>query len=375
MFILFALFGLLCLYKVQLKPASGENYITDYMSIDKTNAIKGIFIAIVFFSHFNGYVEFTNAYDEKYAYLMSEFGQRMVTLFLFYSGYGVMESIKKKGMPYIHKIPKTRVLATYFRFDIALLFYFALKFMANIHYHISPKHLALTIIGWDSIGNSNWYIFVIIVLYVFTFIAFEIFRDKLNYIPSVILVTFITFVYVSLHLYFAIKYPHGVIHDHGSRWYNTAICYPLGMIYSVMKPWLDKIINKHIAIWTLLLAGLVAVEIASYNIYDDISNKYIRFADYSVEVVAFVGITVLFTMHASLNNFVLRFLGKHLFGIYIMMRVPMIFFSSFINISEHIYIYFFVCLVCTIPLAYMLDTFTDKAWKRLIQSKKVKEAK
>ena len=50
MFVFFGLFVLLCLYKVQLKPTDGQKYMTDYMSVDKTMSIKGIFILLVFFS-------------------------------------------------------------------------------------------------------------------------------------------------------------------------------------------------------------------------------------------------------------------------------------------------------------------------------------
>ena len=38
--------------------------------------------------------------------------QLMVTMFLFYSGYGVMESIKRKGDDYIKSFPKKRILTT-----------------------------------------------------------------------------------------------------------------------------------------------------------------------------------------------------------------------------------------------------------------------
>ena len=60
MFVFFGLFVLLCIYKVQLRPKNGEKYMTDYMSVEKTMSIKGIFILIVFFSHFNSYVSFSS---------------------------------------------------------------------------------------------------------------------------------------------------------------------------------------------------------------------------------------------------------------------------------------------------------------------------
>ena len=47
----------------------------------------------------------------------------MVTMFLFYSGYGVFESIKKKKEKYINTIPKRRFLKTLINFAIFYIFY------------------------------------------------------------------------------------------------------------------------------------------------------------------------------------------------------------------------------------------------------------
>ena len=99
-----AVFIIICLIGVQLSPKDGGNYISDYMSVDKTMAIKGIFIIIVFFSHFNSYATFRSALDLAYLEDFSKIGQRMVAMFMFYSGYGVMESVKKKNMGYVKRI-------------------------------------------------------------------------------------------------------------------------------------------------------------------------------------------------------------------------------------------------------------------------------
>lgn len=42
-------------------------------------------------------------------------------VFLFYSGYGIMESIKNKGEKYISTVPKKRILNVLVNFDIAVL--------------------------------------------------------------------------------------------------------------------------------------------------------------------------------------------------------------------------------------------------------------
>lgn len=72
-----------------------------YLTLEQTNVIRGIFILIVFFSHFNSYVTYNNILDNSYLKIITYFGQAMVAPFLFYSGYGIMEQINKNGIKYI----------------------------------------------------------------------------------------------------------------------------------------------------------------------------------------------------------------------------------------------------------------------------------
>ena len=82
----------LCLYGARIH----KNGNSEYLSMEQTASIKGIFILLVLFSHFNSYVYYGSVMDQTYASFVRWFGQTMVTMFLFYSGYGVMQSITKK---------------------------------------------------------------------------------------------------------------------------------------------------------------------------------------------------------------------------------------------------------------------------------------
>ena len=150
--------------KIYLK---GHNI--DYIDKDNSSHIKGFFILIVFLSHIGGYVKFNNYLDTIAVKGIFYFGQLMVTLFLFYSGYGVYESIKKKKNKYIDNMPKKRILVTLINFDIAVLTFFIVDLIFTKSFSISK--LILSLIGWDSFGNSNWYIFIIILLYAITYLC------------------------------------------------------------------------------------------------------------------------------------------------------------------------------------------------------------
>lgn len=345
MLILFAVFVCLCLYGIQLKPARGDSYITDYMSVDKTMAIKGIFIIIVFFSHFNAYVDYTYAGDILYFDEFSKIGQRMVTMFMFYSGYGVMESIKKKQMSYVKKIPVQRFLGTLFRFDIAILFFLVIYIARG--FEPTVKQTVLAFIGWDSFGNSNWYIFAILVCYAITYAAFMIFRDKGKYFPAAIVVTLGAMAYIVVLGGFGLK---------GTYWFDTILLYPCGIFWSLLGDKIEKIINKNDTMW---LASFIISVVAAYVTWQ---LKGSSFVFSLLGNMLFALAVVLFTMRVSLNNKVLRWCGKNLFGLYILQRIPMIIFRE-IGLSDYnIYLYFIVSLVVTVIIAWLFEKYIGKLW-------------
>lgn len=130
----------------------------DYMSKSQCNVVKGVFILIVFFSHFQQYV--SEAGGRVFDIYL---GQLMVAMFLFYSGYGVAASFAKKGVSYVRDFPKRRILTTLLNFDIAVAAFIVLDLI--IGRPIGACQALLSFVCWESVGNSNWYIFAIIYCY------------------------------------------------------------------------------------------------------------------------------------------------------------------------------------------------------------------
>lgn len=149
----------------------------DYsLSIPSTTCIKGIFTILIFLSHFCQYINTNNLpYFGPYLFLRSILGQLVVAPFLFYSGYGMMEQIKKRGKAYVDDIPKKRIFKTWFHFALAVVLYLLLSFYLRKGYSLST--IFLSFIGWSSLGNSNWYIFAILVMYICTYVSFMFLND------------------------------------------------------------------------------------------------------------------------------------------------------------------------------------------------------
>ncbi|MBQ9691045.1 MAG: hypothetical protein IJV62_02935 [Eggerthellaceae bacterium] len=77
-------------------------FFDDYISRESTAAINGIFILLIFFTHASGYMNMS--YDGMpILYTFRNLcRQLVVTTFLFYSGYGILESIKRICVKYVN---------------------------------------------------------------------------------------------------------------------------------------------------------------------------------------------------------------------------------------------------------------------------------
>ena len=309
----------------------------DYLTLEQTNVIRGIYILIVFFSHFNSYVTYNNILDNSYLKIITYFGQAMVAPFLFYSGYGIMEQINKKDIKYIKSIPIKRILITIIRFDLAVFLFLILKVLYSEK--IGIKQFLLSLIGWDTLGNSNWYIFTILILYLITYISFTIFKNKKHALISNLILSSI---YISILYFFKIK---------PSFWFDTALCYILGMFYSNYKDIIYQKINSNRITYLLILI----VSFLSF-IFLKRHGHHVSLA--IILNLVFSILVVIITMKLSIKSKILSWCGKHLFELYILQRIPMIVFKNTI-VFDNVYIYFIVCMTVTIIIVIIFKKISD----------------
>lgn len=147
--------------------------ISSAMTKKDTNVVKGFFLLLVFLSHSTGYYTYSGELDMPYISIRNMMGQSVVTFFLFCSGYGVMESIKR-NVNYVDSIFKNRFLKVLFDFDVVVtLFLITNLLLGN---SVSFYNYVLACTAWGGLGNSNWYIFCILYCYLITIMAFKLNR-------------------------------------------------------------------------------------------------------------------------------------------------------------------------------------------------------
>jgi len=303
------------------------NIRTDYLGRQQCDAIKGFFILMVFVSHFMQYVA------EAGGHIINLYiGQCMVAPFLFYSGYGVMESIKSKGFAYVHAMPRHRILTTLLNFDIAVLAFIVLDLILGRS--LTGMQVLLSFIGWDSVGNSAWYIFVVLGCYCIAYLSAICFR-KFVWVG-----TFLACVVFMLVLSFAKP----------SYWYDTILCFPAGMLYAKRKSQIENICKRFY--W----AALSVCAVAAYLLIFGFSGYRVFGFAWNVKAIVFALAIVLFTMRFPVKFSALAWCGRHLFPLYIYQRIPMIILfvldpSGFANWRMPVY------LVCSLMVTIFIATF------------------
>ena len=339
MAILFLFIFLVTLYNI--KPRI-KGFHKDFMDKEQCDAIKGIFIVFVFIRHVLQYVtkseyDYNSILDTLGVTINYSLSQLIVVMFLFYSGFGISESIKKKKEPYIRRLPVNRIIPTLINFDIAVCWFVVLNLLLGQHLAIQKILISLT--AWDDVGNSNWYIFIIIVCYLFAYISYQLsaaFNKESTPLPLII--QFL----LTLALIFTLT------HFKTSNWYNTVLSFIAGMFLSTYKEKIFSIFKQH-------YFKLFAITISLFVLLC-LTHKEKFGLKFNMESVLFAFMVVFITMKVKIQNFPLNWLGAHLFPLYIYQRIPMLALYELCGqdfIRNHAYLYISLCFAITILIAYL----------------------
>ena len=279
------------------------------MDIENTNSIKGIFVWMIFFRHFTEYLKPSSIQKQKSILIDNSFKQNIVSLFLFYSGYGILESFKKRGNTYIKTLPiKSAIILI--KSEIILFIFLCNNISLGIK--TSLINYLQAVIFRKSIGNSYWFSFTIIILYIHAFFAFFFIKKQSFIIIGIFLISIICF----LHIYFVYTFyhPKQIISV------DTVICFVIGFYYSFIKLYIDKIIMKN----DIIYFGIISILILKYyKIYFyNKNNIYII----SLKNGLFTICIILITMKIRFKNDFLFLLSSHSYNIYLLQRIVMIYF-------------------------------------------------
>lgn len=307
--------------------------------------VKGICIALVFLGHAGGYLYTSGAdglrgLERIFFFLNDNFGQLKVVPFLFISGYGVARCLETKGDAYLCSMPRRRIFRTLCRFDIAVLTFVALNLLLGIP--MSIRQVGLSFVGWESIGNSNWYIFIILICYLATWISgrvgqsFSLSSEKRNGLLLLILMAVMV----------------GLTFCRDSHWYNTMLAYPAGALYAVYRGRFNRLFRGHFWLSVVVL-GFLTVGVHVVTHYVSIPGGDVW---YNLKGIAFAFLVVCLMMRIELRSIPLSWMGENLFEIYIYQRLPMIALMTLIpsTVSAYQGAFVLVSVLATVGIVFLL---------------------
>ena len=331
MIAILAVILILCLWKVRF-----ARFHEDYCGKDPTTAIKGVLALIILTSHMREYIDlqptFTNhLFNQFFLYL----DQSMVALYFFYSGFGICESLRDKPN-YRSGFLKNRFLKTLLHFDLAVLLFVIASFIPTAQHSYPPKNYLLCWTGWESVGNSNWFMFAILTLYLIALGAMWIRGGWMSLkvlLPTAALwgLLFLT-------------------HEGRHWWYDTLLTFPLGMLYSELKPRIDQTLRKPYA-WWLSFVTLAALYVGVHHL--------IGVDKWGLVSCLFCLVIVVGSMKVQIGNPILKWLGINAFAIYILQRLPMNILSD-LGVHRQLAVYVPLVFLLTFLLAWGF-TLTTRA--------------
>ncbi len=336
-----------------LTVANKNEFYKDYCSPKNTSTINAIFSILIFLSHAVTYVKPDGILDAPYFEFKAFHSQLVVVTYLFFSGYGIMESIKKKGIAYVKEMPVNRLFKLWYHFAIVILL-FTVVSVGIASNSFSLSHWLLSFTGFKSLGNSNWYMFVTFMLYIIVVISFLLFKKHRN-------LALLSVVVLSLGMVIIEKNANMNV-----AFYNTLLCFPLGMIFSTVKPYCDKLIMKNDLVW--FTAFFVSVLLFAYFS----QNRNQRFMYYVLFTFFALAVIVLFMMKVNIKSSVLDWFGQHIFSFFILQRIPMIILKAK-GYDNDAYFFIIISFFATVFLAVLFDAFTDKLDSKLFKKKNIKK--
>lgn len=300
-----------------------------HLSREQTGAVNGFFVLLVFLRHTVDYIPAGDR-DVIFRAVDSRLDQLIVVPFLFYSGYGIARSILSKGQGYVRRLPWQRLFRVWYHFALAVALYLILALCMGKEYGI--ERILLSFTGWDSIGNSNWYIFATLIMYLATWLSFTLFRRHRVMAAGALTVLAVGYILIMRQF-------------KGIWWYDTALVYPAGIWYGLYQQKLEARLKKRPLLPWLALAAWGGIFLVCFKLQSGLIWR-------EGMAVAFA-LTVLYgTMVIRVGNRALSFLGKYTFEIYILQRIPMIALGGHF---ENKYLYLAVSFGLTLVLAVLFN--------------------
>ncbi|AAK79370.1 MULTISPECIES: acyltransferase family protein [Clostridium] len=323
--LVFVLFPILLFYNSSLLGVKSYNH--EFLSKKSTDCIKGLSILVIILHHISLRMQ-----PVGFMGIYTCLGHLAVSMFLFFSGYGLMVSkLKKKN--YFKGFFSKRLSKVYLPFVIINAITIILTSLI-FGTKFNLKDIIFYLSGLSLIDSTQWFVIAILVFYLCFYVCFKFLSTNL----AQHILLFLTFVYFFAMIFMGFR----------EWWYNTAFCFPLGVYAAINYDALTKFLEKHY-VKTLIIA-LIAFTFfffLAHMLPSAIMPLYQTIAS-----IIFVYLVLLFLFKFRLSSKPLLFLGNIAYEIYLVHMKILVAFFSFIGARGSYIVYLYLILVIIVAFCF-----------------------
>lgn len=313
-----SLIVLVVLLFLGVKIAPRHEYYEDYFSLDVSKGIQGLLAVCIIFHHCSVWFNLngsTNNFFIHYFY----FPALMVSFFFFCSGYGLYYSLKNKKN-YLKGFVQKRILTVLVPFFICNYIYMFVSQLEGRQYTV--KEIVLSFFGFLLINGQMWFAIEIMILYLIFYFLFKYIKSE-NVALILMGLCILIMIYISMNLGHSRLRYYMDWWFHGEWWYNTTLCFFVGMVFSKFKDKITSIFKRFY--WVLLTVCTIAfLYLAKINcilidleIYSTetrfsmrIQDKLLGLSAQSIMVFFYIMVLMLIMMKVRFHNKALAFCGR-----------------------------------------------------------------
>ncbi|MBQ2896811.1 MAG: acyltransferase [Clostridia bacterium] len=322
-------FVILLIIFLGAKLSPNGTYNDEYLSLENTNALRGMCALIVTMQHITAY-----HHDEWTSFFMY-IGFLSTSIFFFLSGYGLMYSTVNKKR-YLKNFLKKRLMTILIPYLFANVIYLGIRQAIGVD---------TTVVGFinsyktgEPYVSFSWYIVSIIYFYIMFYACFNIFKRNV----AVFLMIPVSILYI-----FLVKKA-----GFDNYWYTTAFCFAGGVFWHHYYDVLTSVARKQgfLKIFVILCITITLL-VATFK------NKYFYVAGSNITAILFQVLMMLCLQRIRIHNFILEYLGKISFEFYMVHGIVITLLNSYFKLSGNIYVY--LTLLASVALAsllYVADT-------------------
>ena len=297
-----------------------------------SNSLRGVLALMVLIAHIHGRIDLFRL--PFIGAVLVSFGYLAVAGFMFLSGYGISESLKNKPM-YVALFPLNKILPICIINALMIIIYLLRDVIFK--YDIIGWRVLQSFLFGETIVDNGWYLQTLILLYIFFYISFRIFKER-----GWIAVSVLIFIYVILCYVF----------DLSSTWYETTPCFLLGMIFSNNK---DKLIKLCSSCQRLLVSATCFFAFFAITWY--LGNAGLLPYPLSIIIkmisaLFFSVIAILVVIFVRLRDPITSFIGRISLEVYLLQGIFLNIFDRHLVVENDI-LYFFIVIICTVVVSFV----------------------